>query len=312
MIRHLIKPRAIRAGDTIGIAAPASPFDRQALERGIAVIKSMGYRVKIPENCFNRQGYLAGSDTERAESLMGLFSDESVRAIFCARGGFGSLRLLPLLDFGTVAAKPKIVVGFSDITALLVAIYNRCGMVTFHGPLVTTLGNDSEKTCAALIDALASSRHLTLKPSKCVVLNPGNASGPLIGGNLTTMCHLLGTPYEPRLDGHLLFFEDRGEAPYRIDRMLCQLNLGGYLDRVAGVILGSFRDCGPLEDIYAIVKEVFRHKDVPVLAGFDMGHETDNLTVPIGPEAELDTENATLRFTEPAVCGGIYTSKGHK
>ncbi len=119
------------------------------------------------------------------------------------------------------------------------------------------------------------------------------------------MCHLLGTPYEPRLDGHLLFFEDRGEAPYRIDRMLCQLNLGGHLDRVAGVMLGSFRDCGPLEDIYAIVKEVFRNKDVPVLAGFDMGHETDNLTVPIGPEAELDTENATLRFKEPAVCGGV-------
>ena len=173
-------------------------------------------------------------------------------------------------------------------------------MVTFHGPLVTTLKKDSKKTCTALIDAVGSNRPLAWKARKAVVLNPGRASGRLVGGNLTCLCHLLGTPYEPRFEGHILFVEDRGEAPYRIDRMLSQLHLGGYLDGVAGVILGCFLDCGPLEDVYAIVKEAFHHTGVPILAGFDLGHGTDNLTLPIGLEADLHTEDGNLRFQEPA------------
>ena len=211
------------------------------------------------------------------------------------------MKLLPLLDFETICARPKILLGFSDVTALLVAIYSRCGMITFHGPLVTTLTRDSEKTCSALIDAIGSSRPLVLKPRKAVVLNHGRASGRLVGGNLTSLCHLMGTPYEPRFEGHLLFLEDRGEAPYRIDRMLSQLHLGGRLDRVAGVILGSFQDCGPLEDVYAIVQEALRHRAIPILAGFDIGHGIDNLAVPIGLEANLDTEDPGLRFKESAI-----------
>ena len=298
--QSLIKPQALRPGDTIGIAAPASPFDQQAFERGVAVLESTGYRVKIPDDLFSRQGYLAGSDSERASQLRKLFEDESVKAIFCARGGFGSMKLLPLLDFETLCAQPKILVGYSDITALLVGVYTRCSTVTFHGPLVTSLGTGSEKTRTALIDAIGSSRPLEFKPSKPVVLNAGRASGRLVGGNLTSLCHLMGTPYEPRFEGHLLFIEDRGEAPYRIDRMLSQLRLGGHLDGVTGVILGSFQDCGPLEDVYAIAKEAFRHTGVPILAGFDLGHGIDNLTVPIGLEADMGTEDRSLRFQEPA------------
>jgi muramoyltetrapeptide carboxypeptidase len=298
----LVKPPALRPGDTIGIAAPGSPFDQQAFERGVAVLESMGLQVKIPENLFARQGYLAGSDTERASQLMKLFEDESVRAIMCARGGFGSMKLLPLLDFETVCARPKIVVGFSDITALLLAIYYRCGMVTFHGPLVTTLKKHSEKTCTALMDSFSSSRPPALKSPNPVVLKPGQASGPVVGGNLTVLTHLMGTPYEPRFEGHVLFLEDRGEAPYRIDRMLSQLRLAGLLDGLAGVILGSFHDCGPVEDVYEIVKQAFDHTDIPVLAGFDLGHGTDNLTVPIGVKAQMDTEDGSLRFQEPATC----------
>jgi muramoyltetrapeptide carboxypeptidase len=214
MEQTLIKPPRLSSGDTIGIAAPASPFDRQAFESGIAVLESMGYRVKIPENLFLRDGYLAGPDSERASQLMKLFEDETVGAIFCVRGGFGSMRLLPLLDFDMVCAQPKILIGFSDITALLVAIYFRCGMVTFHGPLVTTLNKDSEKTSSGLVDAVGSGAPLAFKPSKPEVLNSGKASGPVIGGNLTSLCHLIGTPYEPSFDEHLLFLEDRGEAPY--------------------------------------------------------------------------------------------------
>ncbi|NVL89433.1 MAG: LD-carboxypeptidase [Desulfobacterales bacterium] len=300
MEQPLVKPQAICPGDTIGIAAPASPFDREAFERGVGVLESAGYRVKIPDNLFSRKGYLAGSDIERASQLIKLFEDESIKAILCARGGFGSMKVLPSLDFEAIRANPKILVGFSDITALLVTIYARCQLVTFHGPLVTSLGTGPEKTCTALIDAIGSTLPLEFKPSQPVVLNPGRASGHVVGGNLTSICHLLGTPYEPRFDGHLLFFEDRGEAPYRIDRMLSQLYLGGHLDGIAGIILGSFQECGSLEDVYAIVKEAFRYMDIPILAGFDIGHGTENLTVPIGLEAHLDTENGSLRFQEPA------------
>jgi muramoyltetrapeptide carboxypeptidase len=267
------------------------------------VLESIGFQVQVPEGLFARNRYLAGSDTERAALFMKLFEDDSIHAIFCARGGFGSMRLLPLIDFETISSRPKILVGFSDITALLVAIYNRCNTVTFHGPLVTTLGKGTEKTAAALIDAIVSSKPLALQPHQSVVVKAGKASGPLLGGNLTNLCHLLGTPYEPRFAGHLLFLEDRGEAPYRIDRMLSQLRLGGHLDGVAGVFLGAFQDCGPLEDVYAIVKEAFSHTGVPILAGFEFGHGTENVTIPIGIEAELNTEEAILQFQEAATEG---------
>lgn len=301
MEKPVIKPPAIRPGDTVGIAAPASPFDQKAFEAGVAVVESMGYQVKISDQLFRRHGYLAGSDTERAELLMRLFADESVKAIFCARGGFGSMKLLPLLDFEAIRAEPKILVGFSDITTLLVAIYQQCGIVTFHGPLVTSLGKRSEKTVSALMDAISSYKPLVLTPSKSVVLHAGQASGPVIGGNLATLTHLIGTPYEPAFERHLLFLEDRGESPYRIDRMLSQLHLSGRLEGVAGVILGTFEECGSLEDVYAIVKEVFRHTGIPVLAGFELGHGTENITVPVGLHADLDTDDASLRFREPAV-----------
>ena len=301
MEKPVIKPQALRPGDTIAIAAPASPFDHKAFETGISVLKSMGYQVKIPDSIFRAQGYLAGSDAQRAELLMNLFADESVKAIVCARGGFGSMKLLPLLDFEVILAKPKILVGFSDVTTLLVSIYQQCGIVTFHGPLVTSLGKGTEKTVSALMDAISSHKALVLTPSKSVVLNAGQASGPVIGGNLATLTHLMGTPYEPAFERHLLFLEDRGEAPYRIDRMLSQLHLSGRLEGVAGVILGTFEGCGSLEDVYAIVKEVFRHTGIPVLAGFELGHGTENITVPVGLHAHLDTDDASLRFREPAV-----------
>jgi muramoyltetrapeptide carboxypeptidase len=191
--------------------------------------------------------------------------------------------------------------GFSDITALLVVVNHWCKVITFHGPLVTTLGKGSEKTRAALINAVTSSEPLALSPDEGVVLNAGKASGRLLGGNLASLSHLMGTPYEPSFKGCLVFLEDRGEAPYRIDRMLSQLRLGGHLDGVAGVVLGSFHDCGSLEHVYAIVKDAFSHTGVPIMAGFAFGHGTENVTVPFGIEAELNTEKGVLRFHEAAV-----------
>jgi len=298
---RVIKPPALCPGDTIGIAAPASPFDREAFEQGVEVLQAMGFNVKIPDNLFKREGYLAGSDAERAALLMDLFCDGEVRAVLCARGGFGSMRLLPFLDFEAMGNHPKILVGFSDVTALLVSLYRKCGLVTFHGPMMTTLAKGSQATSDALMAAITAHSPLVLTPSRPVVLNPGHAAGPVIGGNLSTLSHLMGTPFELVLEGHLLFLEERGEAPYRIDRMLSQLHLGGRLDRVAGVILGSFEDCGALEEVYGIVKGVFQNRPVPVLAGFDIGHGEDNVTLPLGLWADLDTEDSDLRFLEPAV-----------
>ena len=308
MKRKLIKPPALGPGDTIGIAAPASPFDEEEFHQGVAALEAMGYGVRIPQGIFEREGYLAGSDEDRAALLTRLFEDESVKAVFCARGGFGSMRLLPLLDFEALCARPKIFVGFSDVSALVAAMYEKCGMVTFHGPLVTTLRHDSEETRSSLTEALGSGKPQVLRPGNPVVLNPGKASGPMIGGNLTSLSHLMGTPFEPTFNGHLLFLEDRGEAPYRIDRMLSQWRLAGHLDGIAGVALGSFKDCEPVEDVYRIVKEAVGRAGVPMLAGFDFGHGLPNLTVPMGVEAELDAGEGTLRFLEAATAprnGGI-------
>jgi muramoyltetrapeptide carboxypeptidase len=300
MKQDLIIPPPLRPGDTIGIAAPASPFDRKAFEQGVAVLESMGYNVRIPDDLFEKEGYLAGRDEDRASQLMRLFQDDSVRAVFCARGGFGSMRVLPLLDFEALCARPKILLGFSDITALLVAVHGRCNLVTFHGPLVTTLRKASENTRSALINAVGADSPLTVKAANPKVLRTGKAFGPVLGGNLTSLCHLMGTPYEPSFEGRLLFLEDRGEAPYRIDRMLTQLKLGHHLQALSGVILGSFEDCGKLDDVHQVVKNAFGNTDIPILAGFDIGHSAENLTVPIGVQAELNAEEGTLRFKGPA------------
>jgi muramoyltetrapeptide carboxypeptidase len=304
MGRHLIKPSALRPGDTVGIAAPGSPFDQEAFEAGVGVLESMGLNVKIPDSLFKRERYLAGSDAERAAQLMDLFGDQTVRAIFCARGGFGSMRLLPLLHLEKIRRQPKILVGFSDVTALLLTLYEKCGLVTFHGPMVTTLGKGSQRPSSALMAALSGKGSLVLQPSRPVVLHPGQGSGPVIGGNLTTLSHLLGTPFEPVFQGNILFLEDRGEAPYRIDRMLSQLHLGGHFDHVAGVMLGAFEGCGSIEEVYCIIKRVFQNRSVPILAGFDIGHGTGNMPLPLGLQADLDTKEGRLQFLEPAVIEG--------
>jgi len=301
MERTLIKPAALKPGDTIGIAAPASPFDEKAFEEGVQLLKSMGFDVKVSKGVFKRNGYLAGSDPERADLLMGLFQDTSIRAVFCARGGFGSMKILPLLDFQVIRDNPKILVGFSDITALSLAVYHRCGLVSLHGPLVTTLRKGSEKTVDALQSAVSSTKPPVLKPSRPYVVKSGQASGPVLGGNLATLTHLMGTPYEPSLEGALLFLEDCKEPPYRIDRMMSQLRLAGRLEKISGIILGTFEDCGILDEVYSIIDKAFSQKEVPILGGFDFGHGPENVALPIGPQAVLDTGEPHLRFAESAL-----------
>lgn len=297
-ISDLIVPAGLNSGECIGIAAPASPFDPRALDRGIRVLEEMGFKVRWGADLHARQGYLAGSDPMRAGALMDLFRDPEVRAILCARGGYGTMRLLPLLDWEDIKAHPKLLVGFSDITVLLNLISQKAGVVTAHGPLVTELGKCGPETRDGLHRMLMGRRGGAIRPPAGRVLQSGEAHGPLWGGNLTLLTHLLGTPFAPRFRGAILVLEDRGEAPYRIDRMLWHLKLSGSLDRIAGLILGHFSQCGDMETIDRMVEELGLDPQLPVMAGFPFGHGEPNLTIPLGMKATLDTRRSVLEIHE--------------
>ncbi|MBL7179379.1 MAG: LD-carboxypeptidase [Pseudomonadota bacterium] len=296
----LVKPARLKPGDTLGIAAPASLFDRDRFSKGKAVLESMGFRIAVEDDVFLKREYLAGTDAQRADLINRLFADPAIKAIVCARGGFGSMRILSLLDYEAIRKHPKIFVGYSDISALLSVLYARCGLVAFHGPMVTTLADDDKESRDAMLAALTSDIKLELTPTSGRVIKPGRASGPVAGGNLTTLCHLVGTPFAPGFKGRILFLEDKGEAAYRIDRMLSQMKLAGCFDGLAGLMLGSFEKCGKLDRIYRIVAEMFSDVDIPVLAGFDIGHGRTNITIPLGIAATLDADRRKLIYHEPA------------
>jgi muramoyltetrapeptide carboxypeptidase len=298
-----IRPPRLKPGDTIGIVAPAGPFDPKIFSQGLNTVESLGFRTRVSDEIFKKSGYLAGNDAHRARLVNRLFKDPAINAIFCARGGFGSLRILPLVDFDVIRENPKVFIGFSDITALLTVITTRSGLVSFHGPVVTTLARASEITCNTLLAAVSSDMPLEVQPAGGVVIRAGRAQGPLIGGNLTTLCHLLGTPFEPKFKQCILLLEDRGEAPYRIDRMLFQMKLAGCFENIAGLVLGSFKECGSLDGVYKIFEEHFEEIPVPILAGFDVGHGEQNLTIPFGIDAILDTDKQLLSFEQPATVG---------
>lgn len=291
-----LRPARIDIGARIGIAAPASPFDETEFKRGLAVLKSMGYETVAGEKIFLRRGYLAGDDADRAAVLNGLFSDRKIDAIMCARGGYGSMRLLDKLDYDLIRANPKVLVGFSDISALLAVIQTRCGLVGFHGPTVTALAEADDATLTALKNGLGANQPPVFDMPAAQVLYEGRATGTVAGGNLSVLSHLVGTNYCPDYKGCILVLEDRAEAPYRIDRMLTQMHLAGVFDGIAGLVLGRFSDCGPAADVIRVFAEKFGHAGIPVLAGFAVGHGATNLTFPIGETATLDTETRRLVY----------------
>ena len=301
-IKPLTPPR-LRRGDTIGVVAPASHFDLEKFNRGIAVLESMGFNTLVPEKLFNKKGYFAGSDLERAEMVNRCFADTYVKAIMCARGGYGSIRILSLLDYKTIQKNPKIFVGFSDVSALLSTLYLRCRLVTFHGPTVTTLGNSDNRTKDSLFSMITSGEKPEIAMESGITIQPGSASGPVLGGNLNTLCHLLGTRFQPGFKGCILFLEDRGEAPYRIDRMLSQMKLAGCFNGLAGLILGNFEDCGDTDDIIRIAGDIFKDNKIPILAGLKVGHGKRNLAIPTGLNATVNTDQKLLIFHEPATTG---------
>ncbi|HLW69525.1 MAG TPA: LD-carboxypeptidase [Candidatus Binataceae bacterium] len=303
---NIIKPQALRPGDTIGVVAPAAAVERAHLERGVAALSAMGYRVKISPHALDRSGILAGEDVVRAAELTAFFADPEVKAIFAARGGYGSGRLLPLFDFAALARTPKIFLGFSDETYLLNALVAQARMVAFHGPMVAMDFSHGVSAPARdhLLRLLAGeTRELTLEAP--TALRPGSARGPLLGGCLSVVVAMIGTPWEPLFDGAILFLEDTGEKAYRIDRMLTQLGQAGILRRVAGIVFGAIR---PVEGsaregalIRDFIGEATAQLDCPVLSGIEAGHGTANFALPLGLPAQLDATARCLVFTEAAV-----------
>jgi muramoyltetrapeptide carboxypeptidase len=290
----LVYPPALKPGDRVAVVAPAGACRAEALAPGLGVLRDFGLAPVPSEALYQRHRYLAGEDDLRAEALMAAFDDPAISGIICARGGYGSLRLLSRLDFSRIAAHPKRLVGFSDISALLWAVCRRAGLVCFHGPTVASLAQADPETVAAFRAGVMDGAQISLKLTAARVLTAGEARGYLCGGNLTTLCHLIGTDFAPRFEGGVVVFEDRGEAPYRIDRMLTQMRLAGVLDGVRAVVLGDFTDCGKEADLWRVFEDLLADLGVPVVAGSGIGHGPRNLTWPLGLPVRLDAARAVL------------------
>ena len=313
----VVKPSRIVAGDTIGLMIPSSanwdPIDVDILLEALA---ALGLKGKLGAHVFDRYGYLAGRDADRASDLNALFGDPEVKAIHCIRGGWGAARLLPLLDWQMIARNPKILIGYSDITALLLSLHAKSGLVTFHGPNgasewnrinvewlqrvtwqgeAATFANPKDST-----DTIVPSAHRTR------TITPGKARGKLLGGNLTVLTAILGSPYVPDFTDAILFLEDVQEAPYRIDRMLVQLKLAGILGKLQGVVWGTCSKCTPGEGfgsltIPDILDDHVRPLGVPAYYGAMFGHIDRQFTLPLGVQVELDADAGTIRMLESAV-----------
>lgn len=285
-------PQPVSPGACIGVVAPAGIPDSDPLERGIALIRNRGFDVRVAGQVHAKGPYaMAGRDIERAETLMRFFEDPSVDAIWMARGGYGSTRLFSFLDPKRIQSSPKRFMGCSDGTALLSFFSKICGMAAFHGPVVTQLGKLTFEALENSFCALEKGMDFPLSSGK--ILQSGKASGRLIGGNLTLLSSLAGTPWCPDFEGSLLFVEEVNEAPYRIDRMFCHLKMAGFLEKISGLLLGSFTDCGALSEIHERIMDHLP-SSIPVVADLPFGHAFENFPLAFGMPASFDTKNLSF------------------
>lgn len=295
------RPLRLRPGDVVEIVAPAGPFDRESFDRGLKLLTDR-YTPRFSDGIFEKHRYLAGDDARRSTELRQAFESDA-RAVFCARGGYGMMRLLRSLDIETLPHKP--LVGFSDITALHLPLYGQ-RRVSIHGPVLTQLGKQKEDVQARLWHLLESEEPApSLRGTDTYV--GGRVEGPLVGGNLSVFSRLIGTPFMPELRGAVLLLEDVGERPYRLDRMWTHLALAGVFEQVRGIVLGEFTLCDEKNETYGpgdILRELAREAKLPCAAGFPIGHGEINQPVPLGVQVRLDADATTLEFLEPAVQGG--------
>lgn len=293
----MIIPDRLHAGDCLGVFSPSGPVrDREKVDAGIHLLQKMGFRIKLGLFAGPDEGYLAAGDRKRIEEFHGMLLDDEVSALMALRGGYGCLRIAGRLDYGIIRSCRKMIIGFSDVSILLNTVSGRTGMVTVHGPVLTSLAHTDSRSLDALKSLLVNGLPSSLAPEETVVLRPGDSRGVLRGGNLATLVHLLGTPWEIPWKGTLLLLEDTGEPMYRIDRMLTQLHYSGSLDHLAGIILGGF-DLGadPVENaklqeqVWERVLELTADRDYPVWGNFPVGHREKNIAVPLGLAMRMES-----------------------
>jgi len=307
------KPKALKIGDTIGLVAPSSSL-RQAdkLEKSIKVLEQQGFKVVIGESCGKKYGYLSGSDEIRARDINTMFQDSDIDAVFCLKGGYGTPRILDMLDYDMIKENPKIFIGYSDITAIHIVLNQKCDLITFHGPMAASdmLEDFNEFSKKSYIGAITSIKPLGQMNNPVGVeiksMVPGKVSGKIIGGNLSLIAATIGTPFEIDTKGKILFLEDVDEFTYSVDRMLTQLRLSGKLNDCEGIILGDFTNCLPqYENFDHTLMEVFHDIIVqtkkPTIYNFMAGHCTSKITIPLGVESLLDADSCTLTITESAL-----------
>ena len=316
----LVRPQVLREGDTVGLITPSTfVSDPDRVQLALRTLEYFHLRPKLGRNVTRRTGYLGGTVAERLQDLHDMFRDPEVKAIFCIRGGYGSEQLLDGIDYPLIRRNPKIFLGYSDITAMHLAIQRHAGVVTFHGPVA--LSGFSDYTQTWFRKALFSTDPIgavtnppetnKLRPRHTLrTIRPGKAKGRLIGGNLTLIATTMGTPYEIQTQGRIVFLEDVGEEPYSIDRMLTQLRLAGKFRECAGIVFGECHDCKPREfqqsfdstfSLGEVLDEILKQASVPVLSGLTIGHTDDQLTLPEGVMAMLDADNQQLIIEESGV-----------
>lgn len=313
----VLKPKRLKEGDLISVIAPSSALPDHVIERAVKNLEGLGFKLKLGEHLREEKGYLAGSDAQRLADLHKAFADKETKAVWCIRGGYGAARLLPEVDFSIMRKNPKVFVGYSDITALHVSIFQKTGLVTFHGPVGTS--EQTPYTRANVMNVLTNPQtqykielcpENTQNPSnlfKTQTITAGKCTGQLIGGNLSLLASADGTPYALKnLKGKILFIEDIDERPYRVDRMLTQLLQSHDLRTLSGIALGVFEGCNPKPDERSLslidcLRDRLGNLGIPVIYGLSFGHIAHQCTLPVGINAALDTEGGTLTLLEAAV-----------
>lgn len=320
-----IKPKHLKAGDKIGLISPGGFITEDELKESISNIENLGFEVVPGKNVLEKFGYFAGTDEQRASDLNEMFLNKKVNAIVCTRGGYGCSRILPLLNYDAIKSNPKILIGYSDVTALFYGIFSETGLITFHGPVATSTFNDFSVNNFKNV-LMSQQKNLTLfNPTKMIdgnseienknsnqikIIRSGNASGVLIGGNLSIVVSLIGTPYDIDYTDKIVFLEEVGEEPYRIDRMLTQMIQSKKFDKAAGIALGVFSKCEAKPNqsgitnsfsLMEVLGERLYPLGIPIIYGMSFGHIIDKFTLPFGINAKLDVDNQTLTLLESAV-----------
>lgn len=309
-----LRPKKLQKGDLIGIISPASSVDDPSkIERGVSYLEGLGYKTILGKNVGKYNGYLAGNDNERLADLHTMFENKNVKAIFCLRGGYGASRLLDKIDYKIIKAHPKIFVGYSDISAIQLAIFYKTGLITFAGPMV---GVDfyeevSSFTAEMFWQLLTSTKKFgrieNPEDENILTLNSGSTSGKLVGGNLSVISGLIGTDYFPELKDKILFIEETGELPYKIDRMFNHFRLSNMFKGLKGVIIGSFIDCQEPDPnkrtltLGEVISDYFSKMKLPVVYNLRHGHLKDNITIPVGANVKLNASRNFVEITEPTV-----------